>query len=137
MRREHADTSEIECYTAKEFRALLETAEGQMQAMIAIGGLAGLRTVEILRLTWQDDFRLPGHIEITAGKSKTRQRRLVEVCPALAAWLNPFRQKTGKVCPITAASVDVIWQQQFLRLCDAAQVSRKRNGLARKLQERL
>jgi integrase len=97
--------------------------------MVAIGGLAGLRTAEILRLTWQDVFRVPGHIEITASKSKTRQRRLVEAVPALAAWLEPFRQLTGKVCPITAASVDVLWQQQFLALCDHAGVSRKRNGL--------
>ncbi len=129
MRREHADTGEIEFYTPKEFRTLLETAEGPMRAIVAIGGLAGLRTAEILRLTWQDVFRVPGHIEITAGKSKTRQRRLVEVCPALAAWLEPFHRLTGKVCPITAASVDVIWQQQFLKLCDDAKVSRKRNGL--------
>ena len=129
MRREHADNGEVEFYTSKEFRALLETAEGPMRAMVAIGGLAGLRTAEILRLTWQDVWRVPGHIEITAGKSKTRQRRLVEVCPALAGWLEPFRGFTGKVCPITAASVDVIWQQQFLKLCDDAKVSRKRNGL--------
>jgi integrase len=129
LRREVADNGEIEFYTPKEFRALLETADGPMQAMVAIAGLAGLRTAEILRLDWADVWRVPGHIEITAGKSKTRQRRLVEVCPALAAWLDTFRQKTGKVCPITAASLDVIWQQQFLKLCDAAQVSRKRNGL--------
>jgi integrase len=116
-------------YTAKELRALLGTAEGPMQAMIAISGLAGLRTAEVLRLTWQDVFRVPGYIEITAGKSKTRQRRLVEVCPALAAWLEPFSKLTGKVCPITAASIDVIWQQQFHSLCDRAGVSRKRNGL--------
>jgi integrase len=129
MRREHADNGEIEFYTPKEFRALLETAEGPMRAMIAIGGLAGLRSAELLRLDWADVWRVQGHIEITAGKAKTRQRRLVEVCPALAAWLEDFRQSTGKVCPITAASVDVIWQQQFLALCDHASVSRKRNGL--------
>jgi integrase len=129
MRPEIGNTAEVAFYTRNEFRALLETAEGPMRAMVAIGGLAGLRTAEILRLDWADVWRVPGHIEITAGKSKTRQRRLVEVCPALAAWLEPFRQKTGKVCPITAASVDVIWQQQFLKLCDTANVSRKRNGL--------
>ena len=66
--------------------------------MIAIGGLAGLRTAELLRLDWADVWRVPGHIEITAGKSKTRQRRLVEICPALAAWLEPFRTlTTGKL----------------------------------------
>ncbi len=129
MRREHADNGEIEFYTAKEFRALLETAEGPMRAMVAIGGLAGLRSAELLRLDWSDVWRVPGHVEIKAAKSKTRQRRLVEICPALAAWLEDFRQCTGKVCTITAASVDVIWQQQFLALCDQAGVSRKRNGL--------
>ncbi len=129
MRREHADNGEIECYDAKEFRALLETAEGPMRAMVAIGGLAGLRTAEILRLSWQDVFHVPGHIEINAGKSKTRQRRLVEICPALAAWLADFRKLEGNVCTITAKSLDVIWQQQFLALCDRAGVARKRNGL--------
>ena len=42
-----------------------------------------LRTEELLRLTWKDVWRVPGHIEVTAGKAKTRQRRLVEICPAL------------------------------------------------------
>jgi integrase len=129
LRREHADNGEIEFYTPNEFRALLETAEGPMRAMVAIAGLGGLRNAEILRLDWADVWRVAGHIEITAGKSKTRQRRLVEVCPALAAWLEDYRQLTGKVCTITAASVDVLWQQQFLALCDRAGVSRKRNGL--------
>jgi len=53
--------------------------------MIALGALAGLRTQELLRLDWSDVWRVSGHIEVTAGKSKTRQRRLVETCPALSA----------------------------------------------------
>ena len=52
-----------------------------LRPIIAIGGLAGLRTAELLRLDWADVWRVPGHIEITAQKSKTRQRRLVEVVP--------------------------------------------------------
>ena len=114
--------SRQECNTAAKIQPVnLPTPIGLLQEKGLIG--------EILRLDWADVWRVPGHIEITAGKSKTRQRRLVEVCPALAAWLEPFRKKTGKVCLITAASVDVIWQQQFLKLCDDAKVSRKRNGL--------
>jgi hypothetical protein len=62
MRREHADNVEIEFHSRNEFRALLETAEGPMRAMVAIGGLAGLRTAEILRLTWEDVWRVAGHI---------------------------------------------------------------------------
>src|SRR5208282_5127675 len=126
MRPEHANISEIEFYTPKEFRAMLETAQEPMRAIIAIGGCAGLRTAEILRLTWEDVFRVPGHIEITAGKSKTRQRRLVEVCPALVAWLNPYR--TFSSGSIWSGTEDT-FQIAFRELCEQAGVARKANGL--------
>jgi integrase len=130
MRPELANNGQIQFYTAKEFRTLLEYSEGPMQAMIAIGGLAGLRTAELLRLDWGDVWRVFGYIEVTAGKSKTRQRRLVEIGLALSAWLEPFRSITsGRVCPITAASAEILWQQQFLEICAKAGVTRRRNGL--------
>jgi site-specific recombinase XerD len=97
MKPETANGEDIEFYTAKEFRALLESSEGSMQAAIAIQGLAGLRAAEVLRLNWEDVWRISGQIEVTAKKSKTRQRRLVTVCDALAAWLEPFRSCTGPV----------------------------------------
>ncbi len=40
-------------------------------------------------LNWADVWRVAGHVEITHGKANTRQRRLVEVCPALCSWLEP------------------------------------------------
>jgi len=126
MRPEHANTAEVEFYTPKEFRTLLETADGPMRAMIAIGGLAGLRTAELLRLDWADVWRVRGHIEVTAGKSKTRQRRLVEIRPALAAWLGQFRTfTTGKLCTLH----EITFQQHFVELCKDAGVTRKANGL--------
>lgn len=126
MRPEHANSAEVAFYTAKEFRALLETAEGPMRAMIALGGLAGLRTSELLRLDWSEVWRVKGHIEVTAGKAKTRQRRLVEVVPALAAWLAQFRQFTiGKLTDLH----EITWQQHFVALCEKAGVQRKPNGL--------
>ncbi len=97
-----------------------------MRPIIAIGGLAGLRTAELLRLDWADVWRVPGHIEITAGKAKTRQRRLVEICPALAAWLEPFRTRTaGKLW----VGHEITFQQHFVELCEGAEVTRKTNGL--------
>lgn len=125
MRPELANNGEIEFYTPKEFRALLEAAEGPMQAMVAIGGLAGLRTAELLRLSWKDVWRVPGHVEVTSGKSKTRQRRLVEVNAALSAWLEPFRGLTGPICPQTES----VWQKESVDLCELAKVTRKGNGL--------
>lgn len=126
MRPEHANTAEVLFYTPKEFHALLETAEGSLRAMIAISGLAGLRTAELLRLDWADVWHVPGHIEITSGKSKTRQRRLIEICPALSAWLEPFRTvANGQLWTFH----EITFQQYFLKLCEQAKVTRKANGL--------
>ena len=126
MRPEHANGGEVLFYTAKEFAQLLEAADNSMRAVIAIGGLAGLRTAELLRLDWADVWRVPGHVEVTSSKSKTRQRRLVEVCPALASWLEPFRAfTTGKLCSLTERA----FQRGFRELCELTKVTRKDNGL--------
>jgi hypothetical protein len=68
--------------------------------LIAIGGLAKLRTAELLRVDWADVWRGPKHIERTAGKSKTRPRCLLEIC----------------------------FQEHFNKFCEAAKVTRKANG---------
>jgi integrase len=136
MRSERANNADVEFYTPEEFAALLAAAkETAFQPIIAIGGLAGLRTAELLRLDWTDIWRVPGHIEITAGKAKNRQRRLVEICPALAAWLESYRTFTeGKLWN----AHEVTFQQKFVELCEKAKVkikgkqisvTRKANGL--------
>jgi len=89
MQKEPLDAAATDFYRPGELRALLEAAEGPVQAIIALQGLAGLRLEETLRLTWANVFSIPGHIEITAQNAKTRRRRLVEICPALAAWAFP------------------------------------------------
>jgi integrase len=134
LKPQNGNTSEITFYTPAELEALLDAAEGPLQAMVAIGGLAGLRTQELLRLTWDDTRRVENHIEVSALKAKTRQRRLVEVVPALAQWLAPFAEHTGKVWTLH----EVTFQQHLCNLCDRARVevkgeevpvARKQNGL--------
>jgi integrase len=135
LKAEDADEGEIAIYAPVEFKALLGAAEGPMQAMIAIGGLAGLRTEELFRLTWADVWRVPGHIEVTALSSKTRARRLIPICPSLQAWLEPFRPLTeGKL----TESDENRWHKDFNKLCEQASVevkgkrvpvARKTNGL--------
>jgi integrase len=126
MRPEHGNTAEVEFYSPQEFTALLETAGDIARPFLAIGGLAGLRTAELQRLDWADVWRVPGHIEITAQKSKTRQRRLVEICPALASWLEPFRSlASGKIWSFHESK----FQEHFRDVCGRANVTRKSNGL--------
>ena len=129
MRPELANTAEVDFYTPGELARMLAAAKDDfalLRPLIAIGGLAGLRTAELLRLDWADVWRVAGHIEVTAGKAKTRQRRLVEICPALAAWLEPFRANTaGKLWN----GHEVTFQQNLARLCEAANAPRRHNGL--------
>jgi integrase len=126
MRPEHANTADVEFYSPGELAALLAAADETLRPVIAIGGLAGLRSAELLRLDWSDVWRVAGHIEITAGKSKTRQRRLVEICPALQAWLEPYRaHTTGKFWPGEERS----FLEHYGELCETAKVPRKINGL--------
>jgi integrase len=126
MRPERANTAAVEFYTPGEFAALLAAADDTLRPIIAIGGLAGLRTAELLRLDWAKVWRVPGYIEITTGTAKTRQRRLVDICPALAAWLEPYRiHKSGKLW----IQSESIFQKIFLKFCEEAKVTRKDNGL--------
>lgn len=125
MRTEHANNGDIGIYTPKEFRVLLETAEGPLKPLIAIGGFCGLRTAELLRLEWDDIWRCEGHVEISQTKSKTRSRRLIPICPALAEWLRPYRDHTGQLWH----GSNRCFHKSFAEVCDRADISRKPNGL--------
>jgi integrase len=125
LRQERAVMGEIGFYTPSEFRALLGAADDQLRPLVAIAGLAGLRTVELLRLDWADVWRVPGHIEVSSGKAKTRQRRLVAICPALEAWLRPYRDRTGRLWP----GHEIRLHEHLRDLHENAGVERKANGL--------
>ncbi len=60
MRPERANTAAVEFYTPDELAALLAAADDTFRPIIAIGGLAGLRTAELLRLDWADVWRVAG-----------------------------------------------------------------------------
>ncbi len=115
MENETADPETIELFTAGELRAMLERASrtptssvnGEQPQMdfrpllpvLALAGLAGMRFREITRLEWQDVFGIPGNVEVKAHKSKTRSRRLIPLCAALAGWLEPYQGREGSVWP--------------------------------------
>ena len=141
LKHENADVEVIECYTPRELRHMLERTSKQPEApkegeqpeadyrsllpVLALAGLAGLREKEILRLTWDDVFRVPGHVEVGALSSKTRSRRLVEVCASLALWLEPYRNHSGAIWPKGYQR----FHADFGDLRTALKIKHRRNGL--------
>ena len=90
---------EIGIYTPAEFGTLLHYVDERFLPFIALGGFAGLRSIEILRLEWRDVWFDKGFIEVGKQKSKTATRRLAPICPALEKWLKPYTKKDGLVIP--------------------------------------
>lgn len=127
LQNEKADGSDVEIYTPKEFAAFVSHADDTLPPLLIIGALAGLRTQELLRLEWSDVWRRAGYIEVTRSKAKTRQRRLVPICSALAAWLVPYRDHADgrlwegkecafhKLCRTTGAAAGIARKDNALR----------------------
>jgi integrase len=130
LAKEKQDSGEVEFYTSKELRALLDTASAKTEfarllPVIALCSLAGLRLQEAVRLTWEDVFRVGRHVEVSSAKSKTRSRRLVTACQALTRWLVPYRGCSG---PIWPHNLDR-YHDEFNALLANLGITAKRNGL--------
>jgi integrase len=76
---------------------LLEAAPSELLAPLAISYFAGLRTAEILRLSWEDINLKRRFINVLANKAKSAQRRLVHLESNLADWLRPCAGRVGKL----------------------------------------
>jgi len=122
---EGVDATDIDFYRPKELRDMLDAADAELLPVLALGGLGGLRREEILRLDWADVWRVKGKVEISARIAKGRKRRLVDICPALAAWLRPYRSVTG---PVWGKSPDAL-EEALAGLRGALAIPARRNGL--------
>ena len=94
---------DIEIFSPEEMERMLNSAIPSSLPALLLGGFAGLRPAEILRLEWEDIDWDGGHIEIKATKAKTAQRRLIPIQPCLTGWLNPLAKATGQVVPFSSA----------------------------------
>ena len=113
LRREEAEAADVEFYSVTELRKLLDNAESELALIIALQAFGGLRLQEALRLDWRDVWTIPGHVEVSSAKAKTRSRRLVEINSPLAAWLEPHQGKSG---PVTSHTLHgFTWQLIQLR----------------------
>jgi hypothetical protein len=75
------------------------------------------------RKGWEDVHIKEGHIEVKSAKSKTKVRRLIEIPKNLKAWLLPYMQPTGSVCPFANLAL------QFANLAKAAGIPWMKNSL--------
>ena len=84
--------ADIAILSAADVKALLHAAEQESAAAAAAYALAvfgGVRMGELGKLTWGDIG--PEHIEIGRAIAKKHSRRLIPVCPTLAAWVDATR----------------------------------------------
>jgi integrase len=117
--------ADIEVFTAAELRALLYAASLKVATCIALQAFAGVRSEELLRLTWADLERRKGFVEISAGKAKTQARRLIPILPSLAQWLSIAPRFGEKVWPHSKP----YFFEEVQKAADKAGVSWKANGL--------
>jgi site-specific recombinase XerC len=97
-----APPEEVGILTPKALRSLITITREHHPDMLAsmlIQAFAGLRRAEVQRLDWREVKLADGHIEVTAKKSKTRNRRVIDISPNLAAFLAPLRADSGLVAP--------------------------------------
>lgn len=87
----------IKIFTPVEFAGLLASAPAGILPSLAIGGFAGIRAAEILRLDWADVDFAGRYLTVGADKAKTATHRIVPMCAALYAWLQPYAGRTGKI----------------------------------------
>lgn len=99
---------------AADWLACVAARAPQCLAGWAIAMFAGLRRAEVERLDWSEVRLERGHIEVTAAKSKTRTRRLVDIMPNLAVILEPLAS-TGRVFPHSPKRAEVWARQAFGR----------------------
>ena len=107
--------------TPEEAQRLLDATEPSVLTFIAVGMFAGLRTSERDLIEWKhfifDDAE--PYIDIPKSISKTGERRLVPVQPALMAFLAPFVKKQGRIVPLTCNG-NVAYQNAWERSVKAA-----------------
>lgn len=132
IRKPKPDNNELGIYFPEAFEALLYAGDRDTLAFIAIAGMAGLRSAELIVeriedsvLDWSDIDLERAHLVVRPEVSKTDRRRYVKLCPALVEWLKPIAEPEGRVVPLAAAA----FRQRLADVHDLSQVRAVRNGL--------
>ena len=115
---------EPEVFTPEEMETLLKLVKGsEILPFVVIGGFAGVRAAEIRRLTWEDVDWEQKCIHLVGRITKTGRRRTALLCDNLMAWLEPFKNHTGKIVRVgdpnrvirRLCNNELQWKQNALR----------------------
>jgi integrase len=87
--------SEIGIFTPDQMSTLLRKANDRFIPYLAIGGFAGLRHAELMRLNWENIKLAQATIIVSAQAAKTSLRRTVPIQPNLHKWLQPYVKESG------------------------------------------
>lgn len=130
VERREARVEAIAIYTPGEFDAIIRNIAAEAVPFVALAGLAGIRTEEIFRMTWEQvDFK-KGFVILGKEFTKTRRRRLVPICPALRSWLEPLHNGKGRIYDLRSSQElgNLLRDAWPRNESGAAIVERKRNA---------
>ncbi|MEI6705190.1 MAG: tyrosine-type recombinase/integrase [Deltaproteobacteria bacterium] len=99
--RPSADDTEPKIFTIEEAESLLKHANKfGLLPYVALGLFAGLRSAELMRLDGKDVKFEDRAVIVGQQVAKKRSRRVVEMCDALHAWLEPLKPLNGPIVDV-------------------------------------
>ena len=123
-------SEELKIYSPGEVRRILAACDAHVLPVVLLTVFAGVRTAEVLRMSWAAVDWERKTIEVTARQSKTRSRRICAMNPNLEAWL------AGCVPEAVSPRAEAIFPRtrkafgdRLREALDGAGVTRRRNGL--------
>jgi integrase len=99
IERKNLPPAQTQIIAPGKLQRLLDAAPFGLVPALAISFFAGLRTAEILRLSWDDINLARAYIVVPAHKAKSAKRRLVSIEANLLEWLGPYTGMRGNVYP--------------------------------------
>lgn len=97
VERPSVDQPEIAYFTPAEIREMLEACRPALLPQLVICTYSGIRKSEARRLDWSQVKLDRGFIELKAGITKNRDRRLAPLTGHAIEWLRPYAKPKGKV----------------------------------------
>ena len=76
---------------------MLDNVADDFRPWLVVGAFLGVRSAEILRMDWSMFKWDQGHLELPPEITKTGERRVIPIPPAVALWL-PDPPSSGRVC---------------------------------------